>query len=111
MLVYANPFPMKSIKLGVRAKQKGIAYRTAWNWYKAGRLPAHGYQTRLDDPDGTLDAPLGAYADLDCQAEHGFFADIARDCDPAVLKLQYLARFGLTTRQFNVIAISAIPTR
>ncbi|MBK1734432.1 hypothetical protein CKO15_03840, partial [Halorhodospira abdelmalekii] len=50
------------------------------------------YQTRLDDPDGTLDAALGAYADLYGQAERALFADIARGCDPAALKSQYLAR-------------------
>ncbi|MBK1734433.1 integrase [Halorhodospira abdelmalekii] len=41
---------MKSTKLSAWAKQKGIAYRTAWNWYKSGRLPAHAYQT----PTGTI---------------------------------------------------------
>ncbi|MBK1736310.1 hypothetical protein CKO15_13790, partial [Halorhodospira abdelmalekii] len=56
--------------------------------------------------DGTLDAALGAYADLYGQAERALFADIARGCDPAALKSQYLARFGLTARQFNAIAIN-----
>ncbi len=41
---------MKSIKLSAWAKQQGIAYRTAWNWYKAGRLPARARQT----PTGTI---------------------------------------------------------
>lgn len=36
---------MKRIKLSVWAKQQGIAYRTAWNWYKAGKLPAPAHQT------------------------------------------------------------------
>jgi len=36
---------MKRIKLSAWAKQQGIAYRTAWNWYKAGKLPALAHQT------------------------------------------------------------------
>lgn len=41
------------------------------------------YQARIPDPEGTLDAVLGAYADLYGQAERALFADIARGCDPA----------------------------
>ena len=62
------------------------------------------YQARIPDPEGTLDAVLGAYADLYGQAERALFADIARGCDPAALKSHYLVRFGLTARQFNAIA-------
>ncbi len=36
---------MKHSKPSVWAKQQGIAYRTAWNWYKAGKLPAPAHQT------------------------------------------------------------------
>lgn len=46
---------MKSIKLSAWAKQQGIAYRTAWNWYKAGRLPARAHQT----PTGTILVEVG----------------------------------------------------
>lgn len=36
------------MKLSFYAKQIGVTYRTAWNWYKAGKLS--GYQT----PTGTI---------------------------------------------------------
>jgi predicted site-specific integrase-resolvase len=36
------------VKLSFYAKQIGVTYRTAWNWYKAGKLS--GYQT----PTGTI---------------------------------------------------------
>jgi IS605 OrfB family transposase len=62
------------------------------------------YQARIPDPEGTLDVVLGAYADLYGQAERALFADIARGCEPAALKSDYLVRFGLTARQFNAIA-------
>ncbi len=64
------------------------------------------YQARLADPDGSLDAALGAYADLYGQAERALFADMAAGCNPAALKSSYLIRFGLTARQFNAIAIN-----
>ena len=38
------------MKLSTWAKQQGISYRTAWNWYKAGRLPVPAHQT----PTGTI---------------------------------------------------------
>jgi len=41
---------MKKIKLNAWAKQQGVTYRTAWNWYKAGQLPARAHQT----PTGTI---------------------------------------------------------
>ena len=41
---------MKSIKLSTWAKQQGISYRTAWNWYRTGQLPAPARQT----PTGTI---------------------------------------------------------
>lgn len=49
---------MKRIKLSLWAKQQGIAYRTAWNWYKAGRLPARAHQT----PTGTILVEVGEEA-------------------------------------------------
>src|SRR5258708_35498183 len=36
------------MKLSDYARQVGVTYRTAWNWYHAGKL--HGYQT----PTGTI---------------------------------------------------------
>jgi putative resolvase len=36
------------VKLSLYAKQLGVTYRTAWNWYRAGKLS--GYQT----PTGTI---------------------------------------------------------
>ena len=64
------------------------------------------YQARIHDPDGALDAVLGAYADLYGQAERALFADLARGGEPAALKPAYMQRFGLTARQFNAIAIN-----
>lgn len=64
------------------------------------------YQTRLCDPDGTLDEVLGGYAEVYGHAERALFADIARGREPATLKSDYLIRFGLTGRQFNAIAIN-----
>ena len=63
------------------------------------------YQARIPDPDGSLDAALGAYATLYGQAERALFADLAAGCEPEALKSSYLIRFGLTARQFNAIAI------
>jgi putative resolvase len=44
------------MKLSVWAKQQGISYRTAWNWFKAGKLPIPSIQTKT----GTIlvDAPI-----------------------------------------------------
>ncbi len=38
------------MKLSVWAKKQGISYRTAWRWFKAGKLPALVEQT----PTGTI---------------------------------------------------------
>lgn len=32
------------IKLSKWAKQEGISYRTAWNWFRAGKLPVPAIQ-------------------------------------------------------------------
>lgn len=64
------------------------------------------YQARIPDPDGSLDAVLGAYAERYGQAERALFADLAAGSEPAALKSRYLIRFGLTARQFNAIAIN-----
>lgn len=34
------------MKLSKWAKQQGISYRTAWNWFKAGKMPVHAIQTK-----------------------------------------------------------------
>lgn len=34
------------MKLSTWAKSQGICYRTAWNWFKAGKLPVESYQTK-----------------------------------------------------------------
>jgi predicted site-specific integrase-resolvase len=34
------------MKLSTWAKQQGISYRTAWNWFKAGKLPVPSVQTK-----------------------------------------------------------------
>jgi hypothetical protein len=33
------------MKLSKWAKQEGISYRTAWNWFKSNKLPVTAYQT------------------------------------------------------------------
>jgi predicted site-specific integrase-resolvase len=38
------------MKLSHWAKQQGIAYQTAWRWYKAGLLPVKAFQS----PSGTI---------------------------------------------------------
>jgi putative resolvase len=38
------------MKLSVWAKQQGITYRTAWEWFKAGKLPVDAVQM----PTGTI---------------------------------------------------------
>ncbi|MHB8894014.1 MAG: IS607 family transposase [Candidatus Geothermincolia bacterium] len=38
------------MKLSEWAKQQGITYKTAWNWYKAGKLPVRAAQM----PTGTI---------------------------------------------------------
>jgi len=37
--------PIQSMKLSVWAEQNGISYRTAWNWFTAGKLPVPAIQT------------------------------------------------------------------
>jgi hypothetical protein len=39
---YERLFYTAGVKLGVYARPTGISYRTAWRWFKAGKLP--GYQ-------------------------------------------------------------------
>lgn len=36
---------MNTIKLSVWAKQNDITYRTAWNWFKQGKMPCKAFQT------------------------------------------------------------------
>jgi len=70
------------MKLSDWAKQQGIAYQTAWRWFKAGRLPVPATKTPsgaiLVDPtpvvgnDAWVYARVSSYpkkADLDRQAE------------------------------------------
>ena len=38
------------MKLSVWAKQQGITYKAAWNWWKAGKLPVEAEQM----PSGTI---------------------------------------------------------
>ncbi len=38
------------MKLSEWAKRQGISYKTAWKWYKEGKLPVKAYQT----PSGTI---------------------------------------------------------
>jgi predicted site-specific integrase-resolvase len=38
------------MKLSTWAKKQGISYRTAWRWFKAGKLPVLAEQTKT----GTL---------------------------------------------------------
>lgn len=38
------------MKLSEWAKRQGINYKTAWKWYKEGKLPVPAYQT----PTGTI---------------------------------------------------------
>ena len=33
------------VKLSTWAKSRGISYRTAWNWFKDGKLPGKAFQT------------------------------------------------------------------
>jgi len=46
------------MKLSAWARKNGISYQTAWNWFKAGKLPVRAMQT----PTGTIliqeEAPL-----------------------------------------------------
>ena len=63
-------------------------------------------QTRIDDPDGTAGAVLDAYADLYGRAERALFAAMRRGLVPGALKSEFMARFGLTARQFNALAIN-----
>ncbi len=34
------------MKLSQWAKHQGITYRTAWNWFKSGKLPVKAIQTK-----------------------------------------------------------------
>jgi len=40
MFIYTN------MKLSHWAKTQGITYRTAWNWFKAGKMPVKTIQTK-----------------------------------------------------------------
>jgi len=44
------------MKLSEWARKQGISYRTAWQWYKEGKLPVPAYQT----PTGTILVKVGA---------------------------------------------------
>ena len=63
-------------------------------------------QTRIADPEGTAGAVLDAYADLYGRAERALFAAMRRGVAPGALKSEFMARFGLTARQFNALAIN-----
>lgn len=43
------------MKLSEWAKKQGINYKTAWKWYKEGKLPVDAYQT----PTGTILVKVG----------------------------------------------------
>ena len=43
------------MKLSEWAKKQGISYKTAWKWYKEGKLPVPAYQT----PTGTILVEVG----------------------------------------------------
>ena len=34
------------MKLSTWAKSQGICYRTAYNWFKSGKMPVKAYQTK-----------------------------------------------------------------
>lgn len=34
------------MKLSQWAKLQGITYRTAWNWFKSGKMPVKSFQTK-----------------------------------------------------------------
>ena len=36
---------MSPVKLSEWAREQGISYKTAWKWYKTGKLPVPAYQT------------------------------------------------------------------
>lgn len=44
------------MKLSAWAKEQGITYRTAWQWFKNGKLPVNAIQTKT----GTIlvDVPI-----------------------------------------------------
>jgi predicted site-specific integrase-resolvase len=50
------------IKLSDWAKQNGVTYRTAWNWFKAGKLPCKAIKTETDailveiEPENRIEA-------------------------------------------------------
>jgi IS605 OrfB family transposase len=78
------------------------ARRTAMRTAKVQRTD----QTRIADPEGTAGAVLDAYADLYGRAERALFAAMRRGVAPGALKSEFMARFGLTARQFNALAIN-----
>lgn len=47
MFIYDN---LQHMKLSEWAKKQGISYRTAWRWFKQGKLPVESEQT----PTGTI---------------------------------------------------------
>jgi hypothetical protein len=61
------------------------------------------YQTRVGTSDAE-DAALSAYASLFGKAERALFAEMIQDRNLAILKREFLPRFGLTARQFNSIS-------
>ena len=82
------------MKLSEWARQRGVSYRTAWNWYRTGRLPVPAVQL----PTGTIlveapnDPSMGAvlYARVSS-------ADQAADLDRQVARLaEFAAVKGLT---------------
>jgi IS605 OrfB family transposase len=63
------------------------------------------YQTRVST-SGAGDAELSAYASLFGKAERALFTEMLQDRNLAVLKREFLPRFGLTARQFNSISVT-----
>jgi len=46
MEFYESCLYVLEMKLSQWAKQQGITYRTAWNWFKAGKMPVKTIQTK-----------------------------------------------------------------
>ena len=46
MVFYRRISICMTMKLSKWAKQQGISYRTAWNWFKTNKLPVKAIQTK-----------------------------------------------------------------
>lgn len=63
------------MKLADWAKQQGIAYITAWRWYKSGKLPVKAWKTPsgmiLVDPKSPQNLPTVVYARVSSREKRG----------------------------------------